>query len=348
MSVMFAVMLGLVMVVASSVSTMGSFYLLPSPVFAADEGGSNGGGGNDDSGSGDNSNRGSNDNGDSVKNEGKTENENTPPPNEGSGDRTTPAATSEQPGGTSKLPKCDGSFQDCVTTNGDVCKAGQGGHECECAEDMSDCPQLPSLQKTSAAGGPDKDCLFHPELPKCKSDNGKCPDGFFQNEDGNCFPQHDKCPKGYHSHENDETGRCIPDSTPCEPGFIRDPDFPTCSNKESVCKKHPDAKGCKNDDGKPIPCNRHVILGSGGHDNRCHYPGPPFHPCGFHGFQFINGKCIKNIFINVHTRTSGGSSGSNNLSDECYDAIKIAWLGKVQRGDSHEVDDFIDNCLDIK
>ena len=50
MSVMFAVMLGLVMVVASSVSTMGSFYLLPSPVLAADEGGSNGGGGSDDSG----------------------------------------------------------------------------------------------------------------------------------------------------------------------------------------------------------------------------------------------------------------------------------------------------------
>ena len=45
MSGMFAVMLGLVMVVASSVSTMGSFYLLPSPVLAADEGGSSGGGG---------------------------------------------------------------------------------------------------------------------------------------------------------------------------------------------------------------------------------------------------------------------------------------------------------------
>lgn len=126
------------------------------------------------------------------------------------------------------------------------------------------------------------------------------------------------------------------------------PSFPECGQKDRICKEHPDAKGCKNDDGKPIPCYQHGILGSGGHDNRCHYPGPPFHPCGFHGFQLIHGKCIKNIFINVHTHTSGGSSGSNNLSDECYDAIKIAWLGKVQRGDSHEVDDFIDNCLDIK
>ena len=46
-----------------------------------------------------------------------------------------------------------------------------------------------------------------------------------------CFPKHDKCHKGIHSHENDETGRCIPDSTPCEPGFIRDPDFPRCSQR---------------------------------------------------------------------------------------------------------------------
>src|SRR5690242_8443753 len=214
MSGMFAVMLGLVMVVASSVSTMGSFYLLPSPVLAADEGGSSGGGGggSENSGSGDNSKGGSNDNGGSVKDEGKTENENTPPSNKGSGDKTTPAAKSEQSGATSKLPKCDGSFQDCVTHNGDVCKAGQGEHECECAEDMSDCLKNPALQKTAVEeGGLDNDCLFHPELAKCKSDNGKCPDGFFQNDDGNCFPKHDKCPKGYHSHENDETGRCIPD-----------------------------------------------------------------------------------------------------------------------------------------
>src|SRR5690242_9173441 len=214
MSGMFVVMLGLVMVVASSVSTMGSFYLLPSPVLAADEGGNSVGGGSDNSGSdsSNNSNEGPNNNGGSVKAEGKTENENTPPPNEGSGDKTTPAATSEQPGATPKLPKCDGSFQDCVTHNGDVCKAGQGGHECECAEDMSDCLKNPALQKTAVEeGGLDNDCLFHPELAKCKSDNGKCPDGFFQNDDGNCFPKHDKCPKGYHSHENDETGRCIPD-----------------------------------------------------------------------------------------------------------------------------------------
>ena len=37
------------------------------------------------------------------------------------------------------LPLCDGTFQDCVTNNGDVCVAGTTVHECECNDDMSDC-----------------------------------------------------------------------------------------------------------------------------------------------------------------------------------------------------------------
>jgi len=93
-------------------------------------------------------------------------------------------------------------------------------------------------------GGPDQDCFFDPSLPKCASDNGECPDGFFQNDDGNCFPQHDRCPEGYHGHEDDETVRCIPDSTPCEPGYIMDPDFPECSQKERVCNNHQELEVC--------------------------------------------------------------------------------------------------------
>ena len=29
------------------------------------------------------------------------------------------------------LPKCNGTFQDCVTENGDICLAGSTEHECE-------------------------------------------------------------------------------------------------------------------------------------------------------------------------------------------------------------------------
>jgi hypothetical protein len=44
------------------------------------------------------------------------------------------------------LPICDGSFQDCITQNGNFCGAGSGAHECECNDDMSDCPNQ-SLQE---------------------------------------------------------------------------------------------------------------------------------------------------------------------------------------------------------
>ena len=90
-------------------------------------------------------------------------------------------------------------------------------------------------------------CLLDPSNPDCPKpdENQNCPEGWAQNEDGNCFPLHpDGCPEGYHSHENDETGRCIPDSTPCEPGYAMDPDFPTCSSIDSICRDHPDEDVC--------------------------------------------------------------------------------------------------------
>ena len=31
------------------------------------------------------------------------------------------------------------------------------------------------------------------------------------NDDDQCFPNHYKCPNGFHSHEDDESDRCIPD-----------------------------------------------------------------------------------------------------------------------------------------
>jgi hypothetical protein len=60
--------------------------------------------------------------------------------------------------------------------------------------------------------------------------------------------------------------------------------------------------------------------------------GPPFHPCGFHGFQFIHGKCIKNIFINVHTHTNGGSSRSNNLSELLLVQLLLTIVNMVAYG----------------
>ena len=75
--------------------------------------------------------------------------------------------------------------------------------------------------------------------------DGKCKEVWAMNEDGQCFPIHERCPKGYHTHEDDESGRCIPKSTPCDPGDVINPDFPDCGKKERICKEHPEAKECR-------------------------------------------------------------------------------------------------------
>ena len=264
-NVLFVLAMGVMMVTTSALFTAGypSIYAKKS----SDSGSDNSGSGNGGSGN------------------GKSNPEPSPPKDEQNGKTTPVTAEPVTPSPPSNTGDNAGA---CVVGGGPACNPEQQ-------------PQQPTPPTNGE--GPDQDCLFNPSLPKCKSDNGKCPNGFFQNEDGNCFPQHDKCPKGYHSHENDETGRCIPDSTPCEPGFIRNPDFPTCSSKESVCRDHPQLTEC--------------------------------------GVININ-IIIKNI---IHRSGSSGQSSSSSISKDCFDAIKLAWLGKIHRGQNPEVDSFIDKCI---
>lgn len=165
-----------------------------------------------------------------------------------------------------QLPKCDGTFKDCTTRNGDTCKAGEGGDKCECLPDMSDCKNHPSLQT------PDKNCAFHPDSPKCAPDkDGNCPPGFSHNVHGNCFPS-GKCPSGFSRHTDDETGKCFSNRNP-----------------------------------------HHTI-----------------------------------IVVKHSGSSSSSSSSSHSLSSTCFNEIKIAWLGKIQRGDNSKVDNVIDKCLNIK
>jgi hypothetical protein len=171
----------------------------------------------------------------------------TAPPEE------TPAATEETPAATeqpaAELPKCDGSFQDCVTDDGNVCKAGQGGHECECAEVMSDCPNHPSLQDE-----PLPYCdLVDTNVQACSDrydydeETGlyPCNDGTFKEDPLDCAdatatptptppepidpclldpdnsptcppPVDGKCPEGYNMNEN---GKCFPEHDQCPNGY---------------------------------------------------------------------------------------------------------------------------------
>jgi hypothetical protein len=94
-----------------------------------------------------------------------------PPGIDGCPPATEEPITSPEP----TLPICDGSAKKCVTNDGIVCDIGQGGHECECAEDMSDCPNHPSLPITP----PPK----RVPLPYCDLQ----PDDF----EGSCFDRKD-------------------------------------------------------------------------------------------------------------------------------------------------------------
>lgn len=116
-------------------------------------------------------------------------------------------------------------------------------------DENSNAPSDKSQVSETPVSNPDGDCLFDPSLPKCAPDeNGNCPEGFARNGDDQCYPRHDRCPEGYHSHEDDESGRCIPDDVPCDPGFIMNPDYPSCENKDRVCQDYPDLEACKEDD----------------------------------------------------------------------------------------------------
>ena len=67
------------------------------------------------------------------------------------------------------------------------------------------------------------------------------------------FQDTDRCPKGHHSHEDDESGRCIPNSPPCDPGYVINPHFPECGKKERICAEPPvvvcGGKGGRDSDG---------------------------------------------------------------------------------------------------
>lgn len=161
------------------------------------------------------------------------------------------------------------------------------------------------------------------------------------------------------SNTGGNAGICVvgggPPCNPAEPPVTHIPD--------KGCAFHPDSPKCAPDPitGKCPPGFSHNVHdncfpsgkcppGFGRHDDdesgRCFPINRPIHcPPGFFP---RNGVCTKDIFINIHNVIHNSSSGSHSLSSGCYDAIQIAWLSKVQRGQNHEVDQFIDRCLGVR
>lgn len=311
---LLVVVIGLTMVTASVFN--GSYSIA---LGKTDAGSSSDGGGSSDSGSSGGSSGNEKGSGDSGSNSGSNDNNDGNSPGSGQPSKLKEATPSE-PKGVDTTPPTEESKK---TIEQPVCMIPEG-----CGSNSNPGPAKPPLTPIAPpkeGGVPDHECLFKPELPKCASDNGKCPDGFSQNGDGNCFPNHDRCPKGFHSHEDDETGRCVSDKVPCEPGFIRDPSFPTCNSKTSVCRDHPQTKGCNSDNEDAGRC--------------------------LSGRELRQDFCIRVILTIHHSGSSGSSSNSNSpnhsISDKCFSQIKIAWLAKIQRGQNSQVDSIINKCLGI-
>ncbi len=78
------------------------------------------------------------------------------------------------------LPTCDGSFQDCITPNGDFCQAGSGAHECEDSVTLGEEQEL-------------IDCNTYPENEYCNSEKGR--DGLpfcdLVKNAGSCYDRND-------------------------------------------------------------------------------------------------------------------------------------------------------------
>ena len=85
---------------------------------------------------------------------------------------------------------------------------------------------------------PDASCDFDAYQLQCiPGESQECPEGFGNNEDYTCHLIED-CPPEYHSADDDETGQCYPDTEPCYPGQIREPEERWCGNIDCVCEEH--------------------------------------------------------------------------------------------------------------
>lgn len=109
-----------------------------------------------------------------------------------------------------------GMIDGCMERGGNV--GGNSKEDCERWYGLSIAPH--PVDRGGDKPTEDIACLYDTSLPQCTPVDGKCRDGYNMNEDGRCFPEHSRCPNGYHGHEDDESGECISNNTPCSQGYV--------------------------------------------------------------------------------------------------------------------------------
>ncbi|HET6588561.1 MAG TPA: hypothetical protein VFG45_00185 [Candidatus Nitrosocosmicus sp.] len=201
---------------------------------------------------------------------------------------------------------------------------------------------------------PDGDCLFDPSLSKCApNENGDCPEGFNMNEDGQCFPQHnDGCPDGYHGVDDDETGRCIPNSEGCPSGMIFRPNEKSCGYKDDICKQYPNLEDCKTTNEEGDDETKKTSFDSGySHgcsdakisDESKRYINQPGNDPDYHTSSFMNGYhkgfdyCSKNM--NDIPYDSGYKHGCN---DATITDVSERYINQPGKDPSFHTADFMD------
>jgi hypothetical protein len=147
-----------------------------------------------------------------------------------------------------------------------------------------------------------------------------------------------------------DAGACVVGAgSPCSSQPAGHPNKPSLLRPDKDCAFDPDVLAkCKPDNNGQCPPG----FSHNAHDN-C-FPNGKCPPGFSRQDEDESGKCFPdkqrppNQIIVIHkTIHSSSSSGSHSLSNGCFDAIKIAWLGKVHRGQNQEVDSFIDKCLGV-
>jgi len=209
---------------------------------------------------------------------------------------------------------------------------------------------------------PDEDCLFDPSMPKCAPDeNGNCPEGFGMNEDGQCFPR-GGCPDGYHRVDDDESGRCIPNSDGCTQGMIFRPNMKSCGEKEYVCSQYPQLKECvTNNEGSDE--TRKAAFDSG-YNHGCsdakisvdsqRYINQPGKGPTYHTSDFMDGYYQGFDYCSTSVNNLSYDSGYNHgCNDAKIDDVIKRYISQVGKGPAFHTNEFMrgyydgfDMCLD--
>lgn len=208
------------------------------------------------------------------------------------------------------LPPCDGSAQDCITPNGDICLIGQGGHECECAEDMSDCPNHPSLPPLES---PSREVLPYCDLVE---DDPNYTGGCHDRKDFDDITKLYPCNDGTQKEDwRDCEDAYVPPPKPCDPKTD-----PNCNPPGEPCQ----ALGCPGSPPDPV---RGCDDGRDPVNGMC--PLPP--PCK-DGYELAEGKCVKeeddnDIDIDIRIKTIIKNINIHNTIDNKADFPDIDIIG---------------------